>query len=510
MGRQSGGTQVAGPNVRHVVQLRRVAHAIRGPVGIAVLAGPFAVALRLRFLHDPPYADEGGLLVVADHWHTGGPFLYGSFFVDRPPVLLAFFRLAAVGGGLDALRLLGLVLVLASVTCAGRAGQPLGGTRGAAGAAVTCAALLADPRIGAREIDAETVGVPLVLLAALLALEALRRTAPATRTGLLVAAGTAGGTALLVKQNLVDGLVVAIVLVVGTAFGRAGERRTAGRAGWVLLGAVVPLGGAVAWSTTSTGPHGLWYAMYGFRIAGSSSLFGSISPAQLARLQELGRASLSSGMAVLLVVSLAVLVRRRPDAVTIALVAMLATEVAGAAAGGYYWLHYLMGLVPATTLLAARAAGRVRRPLLVGVVVAATLASTVVAVVQDAWDRTPADRTEVGALASWLQHAARPGDSAVVLYGEASVFEATRLRPAYPFLWTLPQRVLDPHLSRLVHTLDHRGGPRFVVVRMALDSWGQDPRGRVGRALTEHYRPAAHVGGDVIYVRRGRSTQNAP
>jgi hypothetical protein len=479
---------------------------------MAILCGSFAVLLRLPFLHDVPYADEGGLLVVAQHWHTGGPFLYGPFFVDRPPLLLAFFRLAVATGGLVALRVLGLGLVLASVACSARAGKLLGGPRGAVAAAVTCAALLADPRLGTREIDAETVGVPLVLLAAVLALAAVRQTSPATRAAMLVAAGAAGGSAVLVKQNLADGLVFTLVLVVGSAVGRRiGSRRTAGEAGWVLLGAAVPLGAAVAWSTTSTGAHSLWYALYGFRIASSSSLFASTSAAQVARLHELGRASLLSGMAVLLLVTLAALLRRgRPDAVAVALVAMLATEVAGAAGGGYYWAHYLIALVPATALLAARAAGAVRRPLLIGLVVAATLGSTLVGVGRAALHPTPVAETEVGALSTWLNRVERPGDSAVVLYGKASMFQATALRPAYPFLWTLPIRVLDPHLTRLVHTLESPDRPTFVLVRMPLDAWGVDPRGRVPRVLAAHYRPAAHVGGDVIYVRRGGPTQKAP
>jgi hypothetical protein len=90
----------------------------------------------------------------------------------------------------------------------------------------------------------------------------------------------------------------------------------------------------------------------------------------------------------------------------------------------------------------------------------------------------------------------------VVLYGKASLFESTTLRPAYPFLWTLPQRVLDPHLDRLVRSLEGPDRATFVVVRMDVDAYGQDPRGRVPRALDEGYREVADVCDDAIYVRR--------
>lgn len=487
-----------------MVPLRRVTHALRGPAGIAVLAGALAIALRLPFLLDAPYADEGGLLVVASRWHDHGPFLYGPLFVDRPPLLLAFFRLADVAGGLVMLRALGLVLVAGSVALAARAGAVLAGTRGAAAAAPTCAALLADPRLGTREIDAETVGVPMILLAAVLSLEAVRRAPSGTRTVFLVGAGIAGSAAVLVKQNLVDGLVFAVVLVVATGIAdTAGVRRTAGQVCLVMLGAAVPPAVALAWSATATGAHGLWYTLYGFRLAGSSALFATTSAARAARLQGLGRAAVLSGMAALLVVCVMTLLRRRrSDAATVALVAMLVAEVAGAAGGGYYWPHYLIGIVPATALLAAKAAA-VRRPWLLGLAVTATLVSSAVAVIVCAAGPTSTRSTEVAALSAWLDRAARPGDSAVVLYGEASVFDATPLRPAYPFLWTLPQRILDPHLTRLVHTLDRRSGPTYVVVRMPLDSYGQDPHGRVHRAIERHYQWVARVDADSIFRRRG-------
>jgi hypothetical protein len=484
-----------------VVPLRRVAHAIRGPAGIVLLAGSLAVALRLPFVHDPPYADEGGLLVVAAHWHPGGPYLYGSFFVDRPPLLLAFFRMGDLLGGLVALRVLGLGLVFLSVLLAGRAGALLGGRRGAVAAAVVCAALLADPRLGTREIDAEIVGVPLVMLAAVLALEAVRRHPPASRLALLLAAGAAGSSALLVKQNLADGLLFAAVVV-----GASGARRI----GPLALGAAVPLVAAAVWSTRGAGVHSLWYALYGFRLAAGSALFNGMSVTQDARLNGLFLAAVLSGMVLTLVVAVVLLSRRPLEAVTVALVAMLAAEVMGAAGGGSHWSHYLVALVPGSALLAARAVVGLRRAWVVGSVVAVTVVATGTDVAGAAADPTPPTRTEVGALSAWLTRHEHPGDSAVVLYGDASLFSDTALRPAYPYLWTLPQRVLDPHLVRLAQTLDRPGRPRFVVVRMSLDPWGQDPRGRVRRALAEHYRPAAHVDGDLVYVVRGPSGQKAP
>ena len=499
---------MGGPSVHDVVPLRRIAPAIRGPVGIALLAGSLAVALRVPFVHHPPYADEGGLLVVASHWHAGGPYLYGRLFVDRPPLLLAFFRLAVAMGGVLPLRVLGLLLVLASVGLAARAGWRLAATRGAVVAAVTTAALLADPRLGTQEVDAETVGLPLVLLAAVLALEACGRSSARARPWLLAGAGAAGSAAVLVKQNLADGLAFAVVLLLASALAsRSGVRRTGVRLGWLTAGAAVPAGVALAWSAGSTGAGGLWYALYGFRLAASSALFGTSSPAQSARLEELLRSASTSGMVLLLVLALAVLLRRRRlDATVASLLAMLAVELVGVAGGGYYWPHYLVGLVPGTALLVARAAGRLRRMWMIGAAVALTVVSTGYDVAVDAASPTAYDRTEVGALTTWLDHAKRPGDSAVVLYGDASLYETTRLRPAYPYLWTLPQRVLDPFLHRLVRTLDGSRGPTYVVVRMPLDAWGQDPHGHVQRALDRHYRVAAHVAGDTVYRRRDVST----
>jgi hypothetical protein len=106
----------------------------------------------------------------------------------------------------------------------------------------------------------------------------------------------------------------------------------------------------------------------------------------------------------------------------------------------------------------------------------------------------------VSVLGASLRGSEHPGDSAVVLFGQADVLEAAGLKPAYPFLWTLPQRVLDPHLRRLVRTLDGSRGPTWVVVRSTLDPWGDDPHGRVPRALAHHYRRVGDVCGSVIYL----------
>jgi len=189
---------------------------------------------------------------------------------------------------------------------------------------------------------------------------------------------------------------------------------------------------------------------------------------------------------------------------------MLATEMLGVAGGGYYWTHYLIGLIPATCLLVGRACAHATRArLLIGLVVSSLLLSVAHVAVAATRTATPPGG-EVGTLTTWLTRSERPRDSAVVLYGEAALFDTTRLRPAYPFLWTLPQRVLDPHLNRLVRTLDRSDRPTYVVVRSSLDPWAQDPHGRVRRALERHYTLAAHVCTDSVYLRRGTTRATPP
>ena len=80
-----------------------------------VLIAVLAAALRVPYLRAPMSPDEGGFLVVARHWHPGGGSLYGPYWVDRPPLLIAFFRLADALGGFTALRLLGCLLVASAV-----------------------------------------------------------------------------------------------------------------------------------------------------------------------------------------------------------------------------------------------------------------------------------------------------------------------------------------------------------------------------------------------------------
>src|SRR4051794_27298590 len=51
------------------------------------------VLVRVPFVPRPLRNDEGGYLLIARHWHTGGRFLYGDYFVDRPPLLVLLFRI---------------------------------------------------------------------------------------------------------------------------------------------------------------------------------------------------------------------------------------------------------------------------------------------------------------------------------------------------------------------------------------------------------------------------------
>jgi hypothetical protein len=484
--------------------MRSVGVSLRSVGSIVATACAFTVALRLPFVDLPPYTDEGGLLVVAHSWHTGGPGLYGRLFVDRPPLLLLYFRLAGLLGGITTVRVLALGLVVGLVAAAGWAGLLLGGRRGAACAALVAAALMANTALGTQEVNGETVGAPLTALGCALVIRVYAGpgSGRSGRALLLVGAGAAAVRAVLVKQNLFDALAFGLVAVPASA--RRGEwRRTRTDLTAFVAGALAPTLAVVAWAQVATpGVSTLWFTLYGFRVDALHVIATHSTAAPQARLGVLWHATLISGLLLLVLVTLWAL--RRPvlrrDALTWALLVMLAAEITGVVGGGSYWTHYLVGLVPGVALLAGRAAGASPRARLVSLAVAvAVLSSLGHAGASVAAGRTSTAEAEAG-LAGWLSAASRPGDSGVVVYGAADVFATTPLRPAYPYLWSLPMRTFDPQLDRLVGLLDGSHAPTFVVERMPADSWGIDPKGRVDRALARRYRPAGAVCGVPVYV----------
>ena len=119
-----------------------------------------AVALRLPLLGRTATPDEAGFLLVGGQWHPGGTSLYGNYWVDRPPLLITVFRLAAEAGGLVPLRLIGCLATALTILGVAHAARSLGGSRVAAWAALTAAALLVTPLTGAMAVNGELLASP--------------------------------------------------------------------------------------------------------------------------------------------------------------------------------------------------------------------------------------------------------------------------------------------------------------------------------------------------------------
>src|SRR6187549_2677196 len=107
----------AGSPTRPAASLGRAAL----PLSHLVVPGVAAVAVvaRLPFLRSALAPDEAGFLLVGQQWRPGGTSLYGSYWVDRPPLLVTLFRLASDLGGGVPLRLVGcLATAIVVLGCA--------------------------------------------------------------------------------------------------------------------------------------------------------------------------------------------------------------------------------------------------------------------------------------------------------------------------------------------------------------------------------------------------------
>jgi hypothetical protein len=494
--------------------LRRLGRALRTPTGIVALAVGLAVLLRLPFLHSLAFPDEAGLLLVAQNRHEGGGNLYGTLFVDRPPLLVVFWQVANVLGGIEAARVMGLVAVAVVVAAAGWVGHTVAGRRGTAWGALVGAVLVANPLVGTTEINAELLGAPLTMLSVAFLLAGVRppvrRPLRARRTFLVLLAGAAGAGAMLVKQNLMDALVFGAALALAAALaGRWPWARSRRVLALVLVGALVPIGLTLLWAVTDgPGLVQLWDTLYAFRFDASHAIGSVPSPANDARRLSLGWLAVISGIGVVVLVGGATLWRplRGRDPLVVATGAMVAWEVAGIVGGGSWWSHYLVGLVPGAVMITAVTATRgtwARR--LGATALAFTVASAVVSAGLQAGsarvrDAKP-DRTEV--VGTWLREAARPGDTGTVLYGNADLLLVAHLRPGTDQLWSLPSRTLDPGSVQLNRQLNGTTPPSWVVQWFPLDTWGLDPDHLVMATLSLRYRVVATICGVPVYLHRG-------
>jgi hypothetical protein len=444
--------------------------------------------------------DEAGYLIVGGQWGHGSS-LYGDYWVDRPPALIAIFEAADALGGQVPLRLLGALAALLTVVLSGVLGRIAAPERRSAPllTAGTAAVCVATPLFGGTVVNGEVLGVPFLVAGILAYVAAAASRSQAKAWALSLAAGAAGAGAALVKQSMVDVFVVAAVLVLTSS---AARRRLPG----LVIGALVTTGTvvAVAWAR-GTVPADLWDAVVTFRIDAARELAGDSGNAPK-RLAGLVGALLASGVP-LLVAAFAWKGRGAPSRqgpwtapdLRPAAYVLLTFELLVAFLGGSYWLHYLMGLVPGAVLAAAAFAQRpapVTRS--IGISFALAGASSAVAL---GWIAAhPIDRPEEQAI-RYLHGHAETGDSAVVVLGAANVLRDPGLHTSYPYLWSLPARVRDADLADLDGLLAGDERPTWVVVaRKSLGDWGLDFTTAQG-LLDSDYDRMATAGKFTIYRR---------
>lgn len=451
------------------------------------------VVLQLPFLGAPAGRDEAGFLMVG-RGVGHGDAVYGRYMVDRPPLLVWIFETA---GDLTTLRLLGCVAAAAVVMLVGAAAWIAAGPRAGTWAAGAAALLLAQPWLGTNRVNGEMLAAPFSALALLATVLLVRRRGGGA---LAVLAGSAATLALLVKQSTVDAVVfIVVALAVVAQRGRRSRRELLTITAGVVGGVVVTLVAVVAVAAArGTGPVELFNAVVWFRVEAGETIRTSASGATGLRVLVLLGTWLVSGLSVLTAMVILLAVRRR-DPLTLATASALIAVSAVALFGGSYWAHYLIALVPVASFGAGLVAGAVPatwRRVGAGLLVTATVVTMAHAVTASTRDGHDAQR--VGRA---IQRVAEPGDTAVVTYGQPNVLFNAGLESPYPYLWSLPVRVLDPDLEQLAEVLSGDDAPTWLVEWSGFDDWGVDPALLID--VVEHrYRPVGDVCGREVWLDR--------
>jgi 4-amino-4-deoxy-L-arabinose transferase-like glycosyltransferase len=475
----------------------------RHPVAVAAA---LAVLARLPALTRPIRADEAGFLLVARSWDPQPDSMFGPYWVDRPPLLIAAFKGIDLAGGETALRVLGALVCGLVVVLAARVAGLVGGPRSVPWAAVVAAALLSNPMIDVVAVKGELLALPLLLGSILLTLLAVRRTSG----WLALAAGLVAGLALGLKQNLATGLVFAAVLLVASALTGRLPARGAVRLGIAgVAGAAVPVLGTVVWAgVEGVRVSTLWYAVYGFRSDAARVIADGSTDAPQRRALILLVVAIATGLLPVLaglVAHLRELWAEDPPVVAAAL-AVVGVDLVSVVAGGSFWQDYLTPLLPgavlATALLTGRESrgGRRMRWLVVGTAVSALLAM-VFWLVWNVAGRQEFDEVRTGAA---IAAAAEPDDTLVVFGGRPDLQDTSGLGSPYPYLWSLPMRTRDPGYAELRALLAGPDAPTWLVEWVELDAWDDTGVADLERVIEERYvEHGTGCDGHPIYLLRG-------
>lgn len=467
-----------------------------------------AVAVRLPFLAAPVGPDEGGLLLVGGSWGAGGDSLYGPYWVDRPPLIIAIHELAERTGGTVSLRLIGCLAAAATVVAAWAAGRVIAGRTGARWSAVIAMAVVSAPTVGSPQVSGELLAMPFVLGAAALTLHAVGDR-PTALVRAAVAAGALAACGPLLKQNLFDGLlaIATIVLVAGLQR-HVPLRRIVTTALAALLSALTTTALVLGWSAwRGTSVPDLWRAVVLFRADAAGVISAHATGATEDRLLVLVAIFALGGPLALTLLSLRT-VRQALSPAAVTAVALLAWAIVSIMLGGSYWTHYLVQLAPGLSLAVASALASDRVGRRTGRVVAGCTAAVamVAAVFGIGVDRIPStDREVAGAYLATMTH---PGDTAVVAWGHPSILHEAGVSSPYEQLWSLPVRVHDPELTDFVRVLEGARAPDWVVTRgRSVDSWGIDAT-HAEEVVEENYEVVADICGYRIRALRG--TEHRP
>lgn len=474
------------------------------------------VLIRGSYVLQPLRSDEAGYLYIARQARLGGEFLYGDYYVDRPPLLMAIFKVAALTEWDPMIRVLTIPFALVFVLAAARAAFHVGGDVGARWGAIVAAAFICTPAMAADQADGELFATVSVMVGLTLALESWAATSHGRRLAIAYAAGAFAGAAPLVKQNFLDALLFIGVLVaarVARDRGLDGAGLAVGVAG--AVGAVTPHLLLWQWAVASSvEPLSLWRDLALFRGEAFGVIWSGSLEAPLLRAAALLVLGLVSGILVL-----ALLWFRHVGVRVLgwtplewAISATMGFGMAAIVAGGSYWPHYLLQLAPVGVLAvaavvdqqlrAARAMRAATRFTAGSAAVGAVGFALLYAVTPWVWFQ---QRT-----GEWLAASGRAGDTAIVLYGHAAVLEAADMSSPYPHLWSLPMRTLDPDLSRLRATLSGPSSPVWVVELVSPNSWKIDDAGLLRDLLDQRYRVVGEACGFPVWLRDDVVRRPAP